>query len=504
MSAFGFEIPQGDPAALTAASTSWRRLGLALINEGDAVAGGARMTLGSAGWQGPASQAFADNSERLIKAFTADADASGRAATALSKLSDALAHAQQIARQALSDCGNAQDAVNSHQQAAGDAGRAAQAADEQAASAVHPTTRSTFQQQADQARQQQTAANNAATLASNRLMAAQARGQQAVTAYEHEAQAIAATLNAAAGELEGAEEVGEGWAKPVITWLGHANDFGGAGAVGLIKGYDAAIGVAVGKLDGEISSVLGDDQAMASIMGGQTPAAFEGVRDPVWDLTRNAGEAAGNPLTGALTAGPSEESFGVLGKVPYLAYGLTALDMYQERNEGIGKAVVEPLGNLAISTGIAEGTSAVVAPAIASGAATLAAGDGALAAIAGTAFVPGVGEVVIVGAAAVVGTYLADKGIQYLWDHRAAIGHALQTAGTATVNGLETAGTATVHGLETAGVATAHGLATAGTTVSHGLETAGSATVNGLESAGSTVVHTTSHVVHDIEPWNWG
>jgi hypothetical protein len=210
---------------------------------------------------------------------------------------------------------------------------------------------------------------------------------------------------------------------------------------------------------------------MASIMGGHTPAAFEGVRDPVWDLTRNAGEAAGNPLTRALTAGPSEESFGVLGKVPYLAYGVTALDMYQERNEGIGKAVVEPLGNLAISTGIAEGTSAVVAPAIASGAATLAAGDGALAAIAGTAFVPGVGEVVIVGAAAVVGTYLADKGIQYLWDHRAAIGHALQTAGTATV---------------------------------HGLETAGSATVNGLESAGSTVVHTTSHVVHDIEPWNWG
>ena len=135
MSAFGFEIPQGDPAALTAASTSWRRLGLALINEGDAVAGGARMTLGSAGWQGPASQAFADNSERLIKAFTADADACGRAATALSKLSDALAHAQQVARQALADCGRAQGAVNTHQQAATDAGNAAQAADEQAASA---------------------------------------------------------------------------------------------------------------------------------------------------------------------------------------------------------------------------------------------------------------------------------------------------------------------------------------------------------------------------------
>jgi hypothetical protein len=155
--------------------------------------------------------------------------------------------------------------------------------------------------------------------------------------------------------------------------------------------------------------------------------------------------------------------------------------MYQERNEGVGKAVVEPLGNLAVSTALAEGTSSVAAPMIAEGAASLAMGDGALAALAGTAFVPGVGEVVIVGAVAVLGTYAVDKGVEYLWDHRAAIGHALQTAGTATVHGLETAGTATLHGLEDAG----------------------SATVHGLESAGSTVAHTTSHVVHDIEPWNW-
>jgi hypothetical protein len=492
MSAFGFDIPKGDPGALTAASTSWRRLGLALINEGEAVASGARTTLGAAGWQGPASEAFAGNSEHLISAFTADAEACGRAAGALSKLAEALAHAQQVARQALSDAGRAQDAVNSHQQAANDAGKAAQAADEQAASAVHPSARTTFAHQADQARQQQTAASNAAGQASDQLMAAQARGQQAVTAYEHEAQTIATTLNAAAGELQGAQEVGEGWAKPVIEWLGHANDFGGAGAVGLIKGYDAALAVAASKLDSEISTVLGDDEAIASIMGGKVPTAFDGVKDPVWDLTKNAGEAAQNPFTRALTAGPSEEQFGLLGKVPYLAYGMTALDMYENRNEGIGKSVVEPLGNLAVSTGIAEGTSAVVAPAIAEGAATLAMGDGALAAIAGTAFVPGVGEVVIVGAVAVLGTYAVDKGVEYLWDHRAAIGHALQTAGTATVHGLETAGSATVHGLETAGVATAHGL-----------ETAGSATVHGLESAGSTVVHTTSHVIHDAEPWNW-
>lgn len=481
MSAFGFEVPQGDPGALTAASSSWRRLGLALINEGEAVAGAARTTLGAAGWQGPASEAFAGSGERLIGAFTADAEACGRAATALSKLADALTHVQQVARQALAECGRAQDAVNTHQQAASDAGRAAQTADQQAADAVHPTTRSAFQQQAEQARQQQTTANAAAGIASDQLLAAQARGQQAVTAYEHEAQTIATTLNAAAGELEGAQEVGEGWAKPVITWLGHANDFGGAGAVGLVKGYDSALAIAASKLERETSAVLGDPEAIASIMGGNAPAAFDGVRDPIWDVTKNAGDAAGNPLTRALTAGPSEDSVGFLGKVPYLAYGMTALDMYEDRNEGVGKAVVEPLGNLAVSTALAEGISSVAAPMIAEGAASLAMGDGALAALAGTAFVPGVGEVVIVGAVAVLGTYAVDKGVEYLWDHRAAIGHALQTAGTATVHGIETAGSATVHGIETAG----------------------SATVHGIESAGSTVAHTTSHVVHDVEPWNW-
>jgi hypothetical protein len=312
-------------------------------------------------------------------------------------------------------------------------------------------------------------------------MAAQTRGQQAVTAYEHEAQTIATALNAAAGELEGAQDVEEGWAKQVITWLGHANDFGGAGAVGLIKGYDSALAVAAAKLDKELTSVLGDENAIAAIRNGEPVTAFDGAKDPVWDLTKNSGEAAGNPLTRALSAGPSEDTFGFLGKVPYLAYGMTALDMYEERNEGVGKAVVEPLGNLAVSTALAEGTSSVAAPMIAEGAASLAMGDGALAALAGTAVIPGVGEVVIVGTVAVVGTILIDKGAEYVWAHRAAIGHALQTAGTATVHGLETAGTATVHGLETAGTSTVHG----------------------LESAGSTVAHTASHVVHDVEPWHW-
>jgi uncharacterized protein YukE len=502
MSAFGFEVPQGDPGGLMAASTAWRRLGVALVNEGEAVTNGARAALAAGGWEGPASAAFAGTSEKLIAAFTADADACGKAATALEQLSHALQHAQQVTRQALADCGTLQQTTDSHQQAANEAGTAADAAQQRAASAPHPAAAAQAQHEATLARQRQTSEGTAAFQASEQLVGVQTRGQQAVAAYEQEARTIIGQLNAAAGELKGGEEAEHGWAEPVLTWVGHVNDFSGAGAVGLAKGYDSALAIAGAKLADETQAVLNDPQAVAGIMNGKPPAAF-GEEDPVWDVTENAGTLANNPVTKFLTAGPSEDKVGVLGKVPYLAYGLTALDMYQNRNEGVGKAVVEPLGNLAVSTALTEGTSAVVAPAIAEGAATLAAGDGALAALAGTAFVPGVGEVVIVGAVAVLGTYAIDKGAEWVWDHRAEIGHALETAGTATVHGLETAGTATLHGLETAGTATVHGLETAGSATVHGLQTAGSATLHGLESAGSTVAHGVSTAVHDAEPWNW-
>ncbi|HEY2771969.1 MAG TPA: hypothetical protein VGI87_15445 [Solirubrobacteraceae bacterium] len=492
MSSFGFEVPQGDPGALMAASTAWRRLGVALVNEGEAVTNGARAALAAGGWEGPASGAFAGSAEKLISAFTTDADACGKASSALEQLSHALQHAQQVARQALADCATLQQTAETHQRAANEAGNAADAAQQRAAAAAHPAVAAQAQHEATQALQRQTSEGTAAFQASEQLVGVQTRGQQAVAAYEQEARTIIGQLNAAAGELEGGEQVESGWAEPVLTWVGHVNDFSGAGAVGLIKGYDSALAIAGAKLADEAQTALGDPQAVASILNGKPPAAFDGAEDPTWNVTENAGKLANNPLTKTLTAGPSEEKFGVLGKVPYLAYGLTALDMYQNRDEGVGKAVVEPLGNLAVSTALTEGSSAVVAPAIAEGAATLAAGDGALAALAGTAFVPGVGEVVIVGAIAVGGTYLVDKGAEWVWDHRAAIGHALATAGTATVHGLETAGTATVHGLETAGTATVHGL-----------ESAGSATVHGLESAGSTVAHGVSTAVHDAEPWNW-
>ena len=258
MGGFGFDVPQGDPGALMSASTAWRKLGLALINEGEAVTGASRAALGAGGWRGGASEAFVSSAERLIHAFSSDADACAKAAGALEQLSHALQHAQQVTRQALADAGNLQDAVNTQQRAANDAGTAADTAQQHAASAVHPATRTALQHEADQARQRQTQAETGVMQASEQLTGVQTRGQQAVTAYEHEAQAAVRQLSAAATELQGAEEVGEGWAKPVLEWTGHVNDFMGAGAVGLIKGYDSALAVAGSKLASETESVLGD------------------------------------------------------------------------------------------------------------------------------------------------------------------------------------------------------------------------------------------------------
>ena len=61
--------------------------------------------LGAGGWRGAASEAFVSSAERVIHAFSSDADACAKAAGALEQLSHALQHAQQVTRQALADAG---------------------------------------------------------------------------------------------------------------------------------------------------------------------------------------------------------------------------------------------------------------------------------------------------------------------------------------------------------------------------------------------------------------
>jgi hypothetical protein len=474
MSAFGFDVPQGSPGGLDAAASAWRGLGVQLVAQGEAVTSASQTVVGTGGWQGPASAAFVGSAERLISTFGTTAEACGHAATALTSLSSALQHAQSVTRQALADCDAAQGQVTTQSQAADQAGQAAQAAQQSAAAAVHPTTAAAYNRQATTAQQQQSAAQGAAERAQGDLTAAQTRGQQAVQTYQHAAQAAVRQLTAAAEEMKPAEE--KGWADGVVNWLGHANDFGGAGSVALAKGAETSLGIAGRKLVTETEGVLDDPAAITAIMNGKPyPYSFDATSepDPAWNFAEDTGALAGNPVSKVLTSGLPEDTFGALGKVPYLGFGLTGLDMFMNRNDGVGKAVIEPLGNLAVGTTITEGASSVIAPVITSTAEGLAAGDGLAATLAGTAVIPGVGEVVIVGAVAVVGTYAVDKGVTYLWDHRAGIEHGLDTAGNYALGKLDS--------------------------LKNGVVSVGSGALNAVEHP----VSTAQHVAHDLEPWHW-
>ena len=137
-------------------------------------------------------------------------------------------------------------------------------------------------------------------------------------------------------------------------------------------------------------------------------------------------------------------------------------------NQGVGKAVIQPVGNLALGTGIAEGTSSAVA----TGFASLAAGDGAVATLAGTTLIPGVGEVVIVGAVTVGGTILIDKGVSWVWDHGGS-----QVASEAW-HGIEGGATGAWHGIE------------------HG--------ASWVANEAKPVIDTGENIANAIAPWNWG
>ena len=199
-SAFGFEVPQGDPGALEQAAASWRNLGVALDGQGEAISAGAQVALGAGGWTGAAAGAFTDSSTRLIGAFRSDVAACGQAATALSSLGHALQEAQQVARQALADCERSQTEMINQQLSADQAGVQAQNAQHAADTAVHPAAKAAAVQAASTAQQAQGTAQAAAGRAENALSAAQARGQQAVSTYET-AQTLSGQLRAAAGDV---------------------------------------------------------------------------------------------------------------------------------------------------------------------------------------------------------------------------------------------------------------------------------------------------------------
>lgn len=464
MSAFGFDAPQGDPGALDAAAGAWRALGLALDGQGQHVGSGAEVAIGAGGWDGPAAGAFSGNAERLIGSLGANVQACETAASALTQLAQALERAQLATRQALAECERANGELATQQSLADEAGSDAESARLQSAAAVHPAVAKAKDLEATEADERQRVAQGAADQARGDLSTAQTQGREAVTAYEQESAAAVRQLHAAAGQLRPAEE-DKGWAEPIVTWAGHINDYAGAGAVGLRKGYDQAIKRATDKLNSEIEDYLGDPVKVSAATAGKAPAPDIDEPGNEYELAQGAQRAATLPATKALTYSPFPEE-SVLGKVPLLGYGLTAADIGMNIKDGEGvKGVVEPVGNLVIATEITEATGGVIAGFVQGAAGSLAL-EGAAAAL-----VPGVGEVVLVGAVAVVGTYLADKGIQWVWKH----------------GGSKLAGEAWDETKDLTGGAVS-GIKDGASWVSH---------------QAAPVVHTAKTVIHDAEPWHW-
>ena len=467
---FGFVVPTGDPASLETAATDFRALGMALINQGLAVTRAGEVALGAGGWSGDAAAAFSSRTEEIIGIFHTNASACNDAATALSTLSTELQQAQQAARQAQADCQTSQTALTTHQNDATQAGQQAQSLRGQAASTPDPVAHTSLSNQAVAAEQAQSNATTAANRAQGDLSNAQTRGQNAVATYEQQAQTATNQLQAAAGRFKPAPKEESGWAEQLLTWAGHTNDFFGAGSVALVKGYSTAIAKAGNALADEASAFLANPTKAEEVFAAFGPQ-FAGESDPLWQRAASAGGLANSPITRGLTAGLPEEKFGLLGRVPYVGWALTGIDMYMNRDKGVSKAVVQPLGNLAVGTATTEIAAPVVSTGVEAVAGSLAAGDGVIATLAGTAAIPGVGEVVITGAVVVGVVYGVDKLGTYIWDNRKAIGHAFETFGQGAW----------------------HDTQAVGNWVGN--------TYNSITN--SAPVHTVEHVVHDIEPWNW-
>jgi uncharacterized protein YukE len=305
--------------------------------------------------------------------------------------------------------------------------------------------------------------------------AAQARGQHAVQAY-HQGRGLAARLLSAASELKPTPELGHGWADSVVTWAGHVNDFSGAGAPGVIKGYDQAIALAMTSLDKDLEQ-LKDPAVQALVMNNQAVPGLTDQESSLFGRAANAEKLADNPLTKFFTEGLPQDSFGSLSEVPYLAVALSAVDVGLNWHEEGAQSLVAPAGNLVAGTVITHYAAPIVARGAfaatdlaASGAEFLGA-DGLATTLAGSALIPGVGEAVIVGGVVVVGTYYLDKGATWVWNHGGA-----QVASEAW-HGVEQGASGAWHGIE------------------HGADWAW--------HEGGSLVHTGEHVVHDLEPWNW-
>lgn len=248
--AFGFEIPQGDPGELDAAAQACARQASLLDSRAGEVSTAARIASGA--WAGRAEQSFASYAGHVISVFHSNSAAFGAAGQALSTLAQALEAAQQATSQALGDCEASHQDMVAQQQAAADHQNDANTLRDQAAAAPHPHVQANLRYQAEVAAGLAADAGSAASAANDQLEAAQRRGIQAWQRYEHEAQAAARAIGAAAGGIELVSEL-PGGAGPALTadtkQQGAAGFWPAFNSVAASDGTAAAIGTGEGILE---------------------------------------------------------------------------------------------------------------------------------------------------------------------------------------------------------------------------------------------------------------
>lgn len=361
---FGFSVPQGNPGAIDGAARAARSLAEAMRAQGASLRAGAGVALeADGGWRGSAASAYAEYSGHVVGVIGTDAAGCELAAGALATLSEALAHAQSVTRQALADCERYQHEAVTQQGIAQQSGVEATTAAAQAAAAVHPAQQTALYHQASQASGRQAAAQSAAQTAQGLFAAARTKGIQAYEAFQETSRAVVGRLESAVSEMRQAPQIAGGPAVPITvsqsdvtmasTMLGSAGLAGAAAALsnprelnGLACDNPITPGTALEFLQGfrndqQLAQIAAADKPLDGSVGGVIPGPVGQFVQGAWDTTKAAGEFVVHP--GEWVAAATT----LLGANPafrQLAYGenpVTAQSRATQTADGILKASVD-------------------------------------------------------------------------------------------------------------------------------------------------------------------
>lgn len=213
--AFGFSIPQGDVGALESAAAKSAGASLGFGSRAEDVS--SAVGTASAGWAGSAESEFAGYAGHLSSVLSSNSEVLGRASEALSRFARELEQAQQVTRQAATQCEQYQGELGTQQGLAQEHGGNAQTLYAQASLAAHPQMQGDLVKQAKAEEGLAHQAAQAAAQAQREFDFWQKRGRDAYTAYTEQAGAVRGQISGLTGELRPPQIIGGGGAPVPIT-----------------------------------------------------------------------------------------------------------------------------------------------------------------------------------------------------------------------------------------------------------------------------------------------